>query len=718
MAGQLLFLLAQISGRNSQPQCSAFLEGGQEPSELSASERSVLQYRPWHKQVERHPVQSDLAWQLIGFTLAFSISLVRGTRTRKLRSLPTGADGCSGVAESLAHRSKPVRYVTFPITLPFNSSLLSVSTSRCIADIQLSRPRWLGCVAWHESVGADTKEQEKENKDDPADVVLTRSAGAAGSCQPSRALLQQVAEGQRRHILLPQALFASLALPVIWVAIPHNTRPWLYHSRWLVFTLALLINYEQAARASSTNVAWAVVSGLMSTYGTMLCFQHMILTNPQRDAARIIRVPCSKDPKTTCMNDGRNKAPSRIPVELERAARCEPAATQPPFRARRDAGSLTQMRTASRSEIDANSCYIWQRFPSDAPLLDRLGWATDLVLSLRGAGWSSSISILPKPEKPTPIEDGHPVCIASVPSVTKYGFEYVHPPAAFLRHRLKVVTAACLMLDFLGTFMMKDPYFVFGRDRSVDYALPWYLDGLSAWRLEAYRQLFSISGAFAAVAAAYSLTDLVHYYATRYCNPSRNIPWMYASAFGSFGEVFDRGLAGFWGSWWHQTFRQQFLSPAAFLLKKGVIRKGSTAGNLVALLSCFAMSGLLHGMGSLSAVPHTKLWKQPVFFLLQGMGIIVQQQLSLLATGILPAASVPLRRAGNALFTLLWLYATAALFNDDMADMGLWLLEPVPFSVFRALGLGFPGDAVWRWDSSYLFRWHSGRYWWQSGITI
>ncbi|TQV96810.1 membrane bound o-acyl transferase family domain-containing protein [Cordyceps javanica] len=274
------------------------------------------------------------------------------------------------------------------------------------------------------------------------------------------------------------------------------------------------------------------------------------------------------------------------------------------------------------------------------------------------------------------------------------------------------------MLDFLGTFMMKDPYFVFGREKSLEYALPWYLENLPPWRLEAYRQLFSITGAFSAVAAAYSLADLVHYGVTLYCNPSRNIPWIYTSAVGSLGEVFDRGLAGFWGSWWHQTFRQQFLSPAAFLVKKGIILKGTALGNLVALMSTFAMSGLLHGMGSLSAVPQTKLWKQPAFFLLQPVGIILQQQIAFRLHRSLPTAHVTLRRIGNAWFTLLWLYATAPLFNDDMAEMGLWLLEPVPFSVFRAMGFGYPGDAAWRWDRSYFFRWHSGRSWWQSGFAI
>ncbi len=530
--------------------------------------------------------------------------------------------------------------------------------------------------------------------------------------------LLQVAEGQRRQILLPQALLASHVLPILWVAIPHDTNSWIHRLRWVVFAFALLLNYEQAARASSTHVAWAAISGLMSTFGTMLCFQHMILTNPQRDAARIIKVHCSKNPGKACASLGESNASPQASAKPEYAAHGGPAATTPLVWTGDETGSPTGLHLFKSPDTGRHFCYIWQRFPSDAPLLDRLGWATDLIFSFRGAGWSSSISIIPKPDTPKLIKDGHPVCAPSVPLVTKCGFEYIHPPAAFFRHRLKLFTGAYLMLDFFATFMVKDPYFVFGREKSVEYALPWYLDGLPPWRLEAYRQLFSITGAFSALAAGYSLVDMVHYCVTLYCNPSRNVPWMYASAFGSFGEVFDRGLAGFWGSWWHQTFRQHFLGPAAFLVKKGWIRKGTTTGNLVALLSSFAMSGFLHGMGSLSAVPQTKVWSQPAFFLLQAVGIITQQQLGSLVKGVLPVVSVSMRRAGNALFTLLWLYATAFLFNDDMADMGLWLLEPVPFSVFRAAGLGFPGDAMWRWDSSYLFRWHSGRTWWQSGITI
>ncbi|KAM3512348.1 hypothetical protein MY11210_003987 [Beauveria gryllotalpidicola] len=526
------------------------------------------------------------------------------------------------------------------------------------------------------------------------------------------AFLREVAQGHRRHIVLPQALLTTLILPIVWIAVPHHhDRSWLYRSRWLVFALAFLANCEQAARASSVNAAWAVISGLMSTYGTMLCFQHIILTNPQRDAARIIRVACGKEAECDA------PPPHHAFVKPEHAAARETAATKSHIRLRGGANG-TASRNVSRSENGRHVCYIWQRFPSEAPLLDRLGWAADLVLSFRASGWNTSISVIPRPYTPNPVQDGQPVHVASVPSVTKHGFEYLHPPTAFLWHRLKLFTGAYLILDFLGTFMIKDPYFVFGRDKSVEYSLPWYLASLSPWRLEAYRQLFSITSIFAAVAAAYSLMDMLHYCANLYCNPSRNIPWMYASASGSLGEVFDRGLGGFWGSWWHQTFRQQLLAPSTFLVKHGWIHKGTATGNLVALLSTFAVSGLLHATGSLSSMPQTKLWRQPAFFLLQAVGIIVQQQLASLAHKVLPAVSIATRRAGNALFTFLWLYGTANFFNDDMAAMGIWLLEPVPLSLFRAAGFGFPGDAIWRWDGYYLFRWHSGRKWWQSGITI
>ncbi|KAJ6790259.1 hypothetical protein PWT90_09862 [Aphanocladium album] len=534
-----------------------------------------------------------------------------------------------------------------------------------------------------------------------------------------RAFLLDVEQGRRHRILLPQILVCTFVLPVFWIAVPHHGRHWFYRSRWLVALLALLVNYEQTKRMSSTNAAWAVLSGLVGTYGTMLCFYHLIVTNPQRDAARVIRVAAGKSCEAPRPNSDEADLPPHASGTSTRACHGPPPATKRPVGAPCETASPTQPHFANSGNHDVESCYIWQRFPSEAPLLSRLGWATDLVLSFRGAGWNHSISVLPRPHTPKTIKDGERVDKSSVRLVSDCGFEYKHTLSAFLWHRLRLFAFSYLLLDFLGTFMMKDPYFVVGRERCVHHALPGYLVGLSSWRLEAYRQLLSISGAWAAVAAGYSVADMVSYGFASYFWPSRNIPWIYVSAVGSFGEVFDRGLAGFWGSWWHQTFRMCFMGPATFLYNMGVIRKRTATGSLVALLSSFAASGLLHSMGSLSAMPKTKLWSQPVFFLLQAAGIIVQQQLASTGRALFPNAGVILQRAANASFALVWLCATAAFFNDDMAAMGLWLLEPVPFSFCRLMGLGFPGDAAWRWDSThYLFRWHSGSHWWNSGLTV
>jgi len=38
----------------------------------------------------------------------------------------------------------------------------------------------------------------------------------------------------------------------------------------------------------------------------------------------------------------------------------------------------------------------------------------------------------------------------------------------------------------------------------------------------------------------------------------RREPWFYPDHYGNYSIVFDRGLAGWWGGWWHQMFRPGF----------------------------------------------------------------------------------------------------------------------------------------------------------------
>lgn len=59
--------------------------------------------------------------------------------------------------------------------------------------------------------------------------------------------------------------------------------------------------------------------------------------------------------------------------------------------------------------------------------------------------------------------------------------------------------------------------------------------------------------------------------------------WRYPCLFGGFvGNVLDRGLAGFWGGWWHQSFRVGFTGPIRWLVKMGVLGEvnGDGAGEV------------------------------------------------------------------------------------------------------------------------------------------
>lgn len=339
-------------------------------------------------------------------------------------------------------------------------------------------------------------------------------------------------------------------------------------------------------------------------------------------------------------------------------------------------------------------------------------------------GWNWSISAIPRPKIPstTHIPYGTPVDMASIPIVTKAGYRRCLTQSDLIWSRLCTITLMYLTLDFLAVFMTKDPYFVLGPDHHLLELLPLpsYLRQLPPWALRAYRQAFSLAGVLAAISAVFNLNDLAQYFLAAHIFPERGELYQHTSTFGSPMQVLDRGLAGWWGGCWHQSFRVQFAAPARWLVRRGYLTRGSALSLVATLLVSFGQSGLLHASGSQTAVPRTKAWRSPVFFLLQVVGIFLQYRVAATVKKILPDTRVPrgLSRTANVVFALAWLYMTADFFIDDMASAGIWLLEPVPFSFFRAFGYGYPRDRWWRWDRNYFPRWYWGEHWWQSGIAL
>ncbi|KAI0141096.1 hypothetical protein F4776DRAFT_548611 [Hypoxylon sp. NC0597] len=367
--------------------------------------------------------------------------------------------------------------------------------------------------------------------------------------------------------------------------------------------------------------------------------------------------------------------------------------------------------------------YYWQEYPADASFWTRLDWAFDIVSTFRMTGWNWAIPCLP-PYKPPPKLGDYQLPLSSVgPQRTKQGYtRELSRKDLFIRRFFFIMLPNYILVDFCAVYMTADPYFVLGPEHNEP--LPPHLASLSPLLLFVHRTALSFAGTLSALHLLFNAGAL----ALAFLPPLPQIlrfrahPWHLPSPTGSFTEVLDRGLAGFWGSWWHQTFRFGFAAPAQYLLREGYVKPGTARARAAAAAACaFLTSGFLHASGSYSTVPdRTKWYLPPFFFLLAGFGTTLQ---SWLARAVFRAYIERLprwaRRLGNFAFVLVWMCMTSWLLVDDFGRCGIWLFEPVPVSIFRALGLGPSRDRrVWRLEADILPRWYWGRHWWDTGLAI
>lgn len=189
--------------------------------------------------------------------------------------------------------------------------------------------------------------------------------------------------------------------------------------------------------------------------------------------------------------------------------------------------------------------------------------------------------------------------------------------------------------------------------------------------------------------------------------------------YGAYSNILDKGLAGWWGGWWHQIFRFGFEAPATGLLAVIGVDKRKTTGKVISLLMAFFLSGCLHASGSYTQLGDTRPLLGPMrFFLLQAFGIMLQiiGVEVLKRTGVVGRCPKVVRRFANFVLVHVWLFYTAPLLVDDFARGGIWLFEPVAISPLRGLGFGQPDDGWWCWEHQRIW-WRSGKHWWDTGIV-
>jgi hypothetical protein len=191
-----------------------------------------------------------------------------------------------------------------------------------------------------------------------------------------------VVDGRAEPLLIPFCLLAPFVVPALWLAVPHRRRTWFYHTRWLVMAFIVWSNVYHLAYTSSTNTACAYAAGLASTWGTMLSMNLLIWTMPQFDAARVVRrVKKDKDSVSHKVPNGEMHTESGSTGYDGRSENVNGGGNE--LRARK----TTSTNGTSIAETQHNNFEnVWEPYPSDGGFLERLAWATDLILCFRFSG--------------------------------------------------------------------------------------------------------------------------------------------------------------------------------------------------------------------------------------------------------------------------------------------------------------------------------------------
>ncbi|KKK16660.1 hypothetical protein ARAM_005764 [Aspergillus rambellii] len=355
---------------------------------------------------------------------------------------------------------------------------------------------------------------------------------------------------------------------------------------------------------------------------------------------------------------------------------------------------------------------VWQPYPQTFP--HRLNWVLGLVFNMRGPEWNWRISCL----DPLP---SHLVDSA------RHASHRQHKQPPFPRAKSRVRTAltrfiiSYLCIDLLKLIMIRDPWFF----NAVPTPPPFPFNHLSETPglVRVYRLLLSGTGIFLALQFVTALNPLFFLgLSLAFPTASRALtsvpldaPWLYAPPFGSLAAILEHGLAGVWGRWWHQIFRFGFTSTAKWIISflPSHLAARRRMRRTIMTLVAFGISGLMHSAGSYTQLGDT----QPVsgtflFFLLQAVGIFVQELYSWAVAPWLSGKNCPpaptwLSRAANAGFVLGWLLFSGRYIADDFARGGIWLTEPLPFSLVR----GLSGQGWLCWQSAWFEYYDDGTYW-------
>jgi hypothetical protein len=541
-----------------------------------------------------------------------------------------------------------------------------------------------------------------------------------------------VSSGRFTPYLYPWDTLPALYLFLAAILSPRLPLRWARVLRWCAFSLIVLHGAYVVSHRRTLWFAGGYGIGLTSAWGMIMSGALLVCNDIARDFTRLETRTVKNDDqlqrRTTASSSSVHDAER---VDLTRRTVGSVFAT-------RSTKQISSSQSAAQSPATAPYKLVWQGFPYDGSLHHVLDWTVDLATSFRGVGWAHRIP----PAGPLDI----PTMPKSPRSRSGKDYELANGTTTISVRNLRSLQlravqdllVSYLLLDLLKTTMITDPYFL--GLAALEDPTPWtWLSSLNEVvpiAARVVRLSMSMAGVIVALTAIFSLNPL--FFATilpRMIDISKltNAPLLEPSLYPPMWHplstsVLRSGLGGLWGRFWHQMFRFGISEPSRVLIQGLGLDPRGGAARALQLVVAFGLSGSIHALGSytsFSGVPSHPLSGPLAFFLLQGVGILLQSSLIRILQRRFPvfkSAPQTVRELSNAAFVVVWLYFTGPLLADDFARCGIWLFEPVPISPLRGLGLGPGGkdEGWWTWyqeGSRALGWWHGGQ-WWTSAVAI
>ena len=350
----------------------------------------------------------------------------------------------------------------------------------------------------------------------------------------------------------------------------------------------------------------------------------------------------------------------------------------------------------------------WQYWEEPYPTLisDRIRWVMTLLPSLRLSNWKTGDAAHDGSQPLSPMSR-----------------------ASFTKQALFVLFQSLVILDITSFLTRHDPYFHFQQgipSTSVDD--PWPLPALYpsstplsllSWiSPRIIRSMIVGSQAYALITQGGSIPCLPVIY-LNYLGlwPDEWSPHTWPPFFGLFSAVWEYGLRGLWGRWWHQTNRYLATPGKAFAEKVlGLETKGMGVW-ACGVVSAFAGSGIMH-MGLVPPEPRDTdmgamdmRWRVAGFFWMQALGLWVEfpaeKTLSLLLHGIgslhageeglkgprMSGLGRRLREVLTFTWVIVWLSFTIPILVEPFKQLGYWKYPPLPISAVGYL----EGRGWWMW---------------------